>query len=456
MFWLDRLTRGLLFGGLLLLFLSGGWFLLRSEPVVPSPKQPIKISLPVPSFAQPVASYDQTGFSLRYVEPSIQLPDLRQEVVYYGLNERPDAQGKGSLLIGLKGSPEGRSVNAGAALYLTGRSFSPDNSPTELWISLQPKGKGMVEVSVQMVDEAGSSITTPQSLARFTLQERDFSKMGGIWSIGVHRADSSLLARQRARWVGKDLFLETHGGEEYKAAQGKQKIDFGEGDATYACFVSEGDSLVWTGSRWEIQPLGSATMGKPLLIVQKLDQRSMHLMLWDSDGKARQPLTLLQQPAPTTGQSSFARGELDFKFLGVETWDRFIVEVHGQRMLLRPGDWLLRTATGWEQVMTVEQLDDYVQGRRMGDLFILDGLDQQEGPQQIQGHLFNSARTEMKALAFGLQRLPVVQPPTGPPEALRPIALSRSAETPPTPPDSEVLERVKRDIEALAEDDEDR
>ncbi|MCP5507977.1 MAG: hypothetical protein H7A37_06730 [Chlamydiales bacterium] len=46
--------------------------------------------------------------------------------------------------------------------------------------------------------------------------------------LGKWRVDGTLLARQRARWYGPDMFLKRHGGDEFKDVSGKRRIDFGE------------------------------------------------------------------------------------------------------------------------------------------------------------------------------------------------------------------------------------
>ncbi|MCP5507979.1 MAG: hypothetical protein H7A37_06740 [Chlamydiales bacterium] len=53
-----------------------------------------KTSLPKSSFSNRRKNYDAIGepvLALTYVAPKMQLPDLRQFIVYYGQNGRPDA-----------------------------------------------------------------------------------------------------------------------------------------------------------------------------------------------------------------------------------------------------------------------------------------------------------------------------------------------------------------------------
>jgi len=74
---------------------------------------------------------------------------------------------------------------------------------------------------------------------------------------------------------------------------------------------------------------------------------------------------------------------------------------------LTPKDWLLRTPEGWIKLSTVQEIDDYVERRLQGPLFVFDGVISREGRQMLLGSLFNPARTERQEI-----ELPVLKATT--------------------------------------------
>lgn len=410
-------------------------FLLSSKTIEefpsPAPKT-VKGHLPKNPFAQPSEAYEKIGegpFALKFLPPQLQLPDLRKELLYLGKNERPDVP-KGSQLfhVCLKNADERLTFRQGERIYLTYQggisndcfnkfgsresvsgfskgaySFSPGNQPTSLWIEMHSLNSESIEISVGMLDEKGSLIESPSENRSFLLTRSEgFSKAPGQWEIGGLRVDTTLLIRQKARWIGPDVFLEQCGGEEFAYVQGRQRIDFIENELPYTCFVKLNDCLIWKEGRWVLPTSTENTLGFPLLIVKKVDEKVMSFEIWDPDGKTKMALTLLKvrdyEPMPAIDQ--------DFKFVGAKTWAQFIVECKSQRLILRPHDWIVLTKEGWQKLNSPEEVDDFVNQKIVGPLFILEKMVKKNGQQVLVGHLFNSARTEMQEV-----ELPAVQSP---------------------------------------------
>lgn len=383
-----------------------------SEEPIDAP-QTLKRTLPKGSFERPQEAYDAIGkgpCDLRFTPISLQVPDLRSHLIYYGTNGRPDAQAERPILhFGFLNDPITGSVAASERLYLRyDRSkqpghytFSPDNLPTPLWIESTLQGNEAV-VTVSIRNEQGDIIREPAAHANCRFAERDQTRIGGkTWELGTVRVDGSLLARQKARWMGADRFLERHGGEEYASFQGKHRIDFADDkDASYSVFVGLNDALIWKNNRWEAVKPGDASRDYPLLVVKKIDERIMNLELWNTGGKNKVVLNLIRSSDAWMPQNLQER----FKFLGARTHSQYIFEVEGQRMILSPKDWLLQTEAGWIKLSTPEQIDDYVERRLTGVLFVFDGVERQEGRQVLMGVVFNPARTELKEM-----EIPVAQ-----------------------------------------------
>ena len=372
-----------------------------------------KVDMPKGAFARSQQQYNAIGppaLNLNFSPLSVQLPDLRRYLVYYGKNSRPDAKDdQPALYFAFTGNKTPASILPGEknfVMYDKSQTpnqyvFSPNNDKTPLWLEAQAQGPAAI-VKVRMSTENGQEIKEPASYAEFSLPEKEFVRFGGgaTWEIGKWRVDGTLLARQKARWFGIDKFLEKHGGDEYRESLHKQRIDFGEGESAYSVYVKNGDCLVWDDETWKAVKPGDATLKHPLMCVKKIDDRVMNLELWDVDGKGKISLNLIKANEAWLPQNL----EQNFKFVGARTRSQFVFEVNNERMLLSPHDWLLLTDGVWKKLKTPEEIDDYVERKTPGPLFVFDNIERKDDRQVIIGTLFNAARTEMVTIELPLQQ----------------------------------------------------
>lgn len=373
--------------------------------------KPKSTAPPKNSFALSQDAYNQIGeptLCLECHSPKMQLPDLKQKINYYGQNNRPDAGDKSSILHFNLSADQTAQVAPGEKLYLTydkdkegGKySFSPHNKETSLWIEGKP-GDKEASIIVKMYDENGNLVMTPDANAHFSLKEKEFARFGGQpWEIGKWRVDGTLLARQKARWYGSDLFLERHGGEEFSEDAGKNRIDFGDNDEKYSVYVQEGATLIWDGTHWVSVKPGEASRGLPLLFVRKIDDRLMSFDFWDQDGKKKIALNLIKSMETWSPQNL----QQQFKFLGARTRSQFVFEVDDEKMLLSPNDWLLLTDEGWTKLDTLEEIDKYVELKEVGTLFVFDGITRVGDQQVLKGEMFNPTRTKVHDLELPVQK----------------------------------------------------
>lgn len=407
------------------------------EPVtIKRPAIPVK--LPKNPFAQSPHAYESVGkqsLFLKYALPTLRLPDLKKEIQYLGRNGRPDLQGKKNSLVQicLKGSAETQTVHPNEQIFLTyhsprqiadhpqalwdggdlsvrkspqtpGYHFSPNNRPTSLFIEISPTlSNDSVECIVGMRDERGFRISEPQEFHRFELKADPLPRSGrvGKWEINGVRVDSTLLVRQKAKWVGQDLFLKMHGGSEYIDTIDKQRIDFPLADeGIYSLFVQENDHLIWKDGMWQSPNEKQDTTDYPLLIVTKIDEKMMLFELWDTEGNGKTQLSLLK----THINEQLPDLARELRFVGAKTWAQFMIETPDGRIVMRANDWFLLKDREWKKLTTTEAIDAYVDQLERGPLFVLDKMVKQEGKQMLIGHLFNTMRTEVHTI-----ELPVAQ-----------------------------------------------
>lgn len=412
--WLSWVNCAIL-GSALLFGLAGGLFWLKRPAEIVCTNPILKeCGLPKSSFELPEQAYNQAGTTILALqqEPfAMQLPNLKSQLIYYGKNGRPDAQTQNTLLhFSFNGNKAVTSIEPGGKLFLIydrksnpGRySFSPNNEKSSLWIKANPFDKE-VEVKVKLENDKGEKITEPKEFAEFRLSEKEFSRHAGVtWEIGSFRVDGTLLARQRARWFGPDKFLEQHGGDEFHENVGKHRIEFGENDDLYSVFVKADDCLIWTDNSWKVVPPGEKSLGFPLLVVKKIDERLMAFELWDVEGKGKILLNLLKSTEPWGAQNTQSLQNM-FKFVGARTRTQCVFEINRERMVLRPSDWLLLTPKGWKKLETVEEIDNYVKRKLTGSLFVFEGISRKDEQQIMKGTLYSPARHDSLPIELALQ-----------------------------------------------------
>lgn len=405
----------LICGLIAFLLIGAAWyFLLRPSEIEVNTDISVKRTLPKSSFTQIQDAYDTIGetiLQLKYSPMTMQLPDLRKHLIFYGKNDRPDAKDTRPVLhFAFTGNKTLSSASPGEKMFLLyDRStnppqyiFSPGNIETPLWIEATSTDRE-AHVKVSLKNDDGQILQEPWSHAQFTIPQKEFVRTTTPWEIGKWRIDGSLLARQKAKWYGQDRFLENHGGQDYSQEMGKQRIDFAEGDNPYSVFIGLNDGLIWENDKWKVVKPGVNSLGYPLLIIKKIDDRLMQLEIWDVDGQAKMALNLLKSTEPWMPQSVLQ----NFKFMGSRTRSQFVFEVNKERMMLSPKDWLVLTSDGWKKLSNAEEVDDYVNRKVVGILFVFDGIVKKGDQQYLMGTLYNSSRSDAKPVEIPITPSPI-------------------------------------------------
>lgn len=378
--------------------------------VLPEPTKKQNFSLPY-SFKQPQEALEAVGkpfTALVKNDIKLSLPDLRNTLIYFGSTVRPDVSETAHIVqMGIRGTTTPTPVTVGLPIYLkyeskgnSGKwSFSPDNSPTPIWIEVNPQ-EGSCGVTVFMTDAEGNKIVDPTDFATFTLPliHLPYTAQGAnAFEVAGQRADASLLIRQKCAWFGQDLFLQELGGEDFAFAFTKERIDFLDPENPYCCYVGVGDCLIFSDNQWrEVEP-GPESRNKPLLVAKKIDDKSITFDLWDPNGKIRIPIELRKANAMPAFANKF-----DLKLVGARSRRDWIAELGGVRMLLRADDWLVLKDNVWQKITTSQELDDYITGKTRGPLLVLEGSEKVGNDVGLIGRMYDYTRTQVVPLRISL------------------------------------------------------
>ena len=69
------------------------------------------------------------------------------------------------------------------------------------------------------------------------------------------------------------------------------------------------------------------------------------------------------------------------------------------------------TEDGWKKLTSSEEIDDYVDRRLTGTLFVFEGIERKDDQQVMKGHLYNPARTLVQDIELSVQKEGLVYQP---------------------------------------------
>jgi hypothetical protein len=321
------------------------------------------------------------------------IPGLNHEISVLAKKTRPDGLGEGpSLLLFLHHSKEERIVTSGQKIYLNREMkegvvevlhFAEEETP--FWISplLLDSSSTLVEVGIK------SSSSAKEERGEFVLETCE--------RIEKDRLEERLCCRvfSDAKWWGLDPLFEKYGGGEYKHLRDRHKLEFSE-PLPSICFIKSGDYLTWENEEWSVVPLERARVDRPLARVQSLNARHLQIEVWDETGFSSTQIKLSPQ---TTPKMNYKIENLPSS-LRLRTSSQITCLLGKRRVILKQGDWLLKTSSGWHILKRREEIEECLQHRLRGDLLIFDELDRQEGRAALKGSLFDEMRTQLQPIVI--------------------------------------------------------
>lgn len=391
---LFRLSTAVVLGCLALILL--GFFYLHVQK--PWERRPFSAGLAKMAKKAdfPYATIGTGPLSLHPRRFSNSLSRLMQEVIVVARNMRPDvAKRDASLLIRLKSSGQEAVVPNGMPVFLSyeakGDSSSDElkvsSGRTALWVKpiLLDRGGVLLEFGREIVDSNVGGVY--EEKGEFVIQEH--SLMGGEKK-GIPLYEQAF---KDAKVWGQDVLYSLYGGEEYRAIRDKVKVEF---PSSSICFVSEGDYLRFYEGRWEVVPLEKARRDLPVAYVKALSLKGVELETWDESGFYPETIKLpLQVPSKLHAKMEQMPGAIRQRNATQVTC------LFGKRrVILKKGDWILRTQTGWHSLKRLEDVENYLQHKLKGELFIFDSLQKEGDKTVLKGQLFDEMRTQVTSVSL--------------------------------------------------------
>ncbi len=190
----------------------------------------------------------------------------------------------------------------------------------------------------------------------------------------------------QAKWWGSDLFFREYGGAEYRELGEKYKVELTDGNVRYFVYVQPHDTLTLKEGRWSV---GEADRSAPLAVVNEVSDSELEMEAWDESGASLfQTKVPLQKHQPIR----FAPDQViaDPK---LRSGSQVSCKIGKKRVVLKPNDWVIKTQTGWRKLITINEIESYLNNELLEELFVVDSIEQGG---QIRGRHFDALRTQMK------------------------------------------------------------
>ena len=320
---------------------------------------------------------------------------IAEEVAILAFNSRPDAvQKEAKILLRLKDGMQMTACN-GKQFFLQerteGKGLTFSEGETALWVKpiLLDNGNVLMEAGRRMISKEGEVLGEEKG-------EYVVSLIKGA------PQDKSLIALEElklARCIGHDALILKYGGKEYASWRDKVKIEFILEGRSYACFVGKGDVLQYKENEWRVTPAQAVDKRLPMARVVIAVAKAVEIEGWDESGFFSVHTKIASAPAgqPLNNQELLPTG------LRLRSSTQVSCLFGKKRLVIKKGDWLVRTQTGMRNLKRAQEIEDYLFHRLKGELFIFDGIEKQQGKTLLQGHLFDCMRLQATSVTIPIE-----------------------------------------------------
>lgn len=377
---------------LMILFVSFGLvYFLTSTPSFSSTAQVPQVQTMTNPFEQEIAAYaalDRGALRLKDDSLSSILKKLQKKLHYYGPSSRPDTEEQ-SVYIGLK---EPLLVKEKTPLYLVldkqrEVNLKKGQEPScRSYFTVEKEGSHSLVVKIFAKNSEAPS-------GEFRLNQEKYNE-----------SDNPLFSqkpgRHIMRLVGKDLFLEQHGGTLFEGYKTKERLDFGSLENPDFLFVLPNDLLVYDQERWTRATEPSPKTEKLWLIkVGSIDDKCAHITLWPPYGDQKHTLNIPR----IVENFTMPPIEKTFKYLGCKSARKWLFEINETRVTISPGSWWLYQNKEWHELQSAEELDAFVSCKLTGELLVFEDAEVENGEKFLKGHVFNRLRNNVKDVRIPIQ-----------------------------------------------------
>ncbi len=336
--------------------------------------------------------------SLYPMRRSSTVPDLSREIIVLAKSSRPDtAPGQEVLLLTTRGNSQQKTVSSGEQIFLECIKNKEEedvyvfsNKKTSLWIRPLLTGGDDVNLEVGIFSADHKTESFFEEISQVFVQQ---VKM----ALARSTADQTCFDTMReAAWWGSDTLFKHYGGIEFKEITQKHKIEIPSHFGSQIYFVEQGDSLLWKEGMWHLADMTHSDSSCPIARVISVHSKGLEMQVWDEKGFYPQVIKLDRRSVPSSANKN------DFKISSIRlrSSSQLSCTIGKRRFILKEGDWLLKVGRSWRILRRMKDIDDCLQHKIRGELFVFDSIEKQQGKTFLKGHLFDEMRVQMTPISL--------------------------------------------------------
>lgn len=322
---------------------------------------------------------------------------LNTQLLILGRNTRPDVQQtEQALLIGIKGSDEQLLIYNEQAFYLNLDPVAEmrwqvggfSSTPTSCKIKAQILDSNSILMEAQMNEGSDGGKRVEFILSK----QSDYTE-----SKASNEEVPYFLALKKAQFWGQDLFIKQYAGPKLQFLKNKHRIEIYDGASSYVYMVQEKDYLMWENGQWRLVEKQHLAKVNPIALITSVSSEYMEIEAWDESG-----FHSFHAKIPLKKDVKFLRSEDLLTAAHLRTTKQITCLLGKRRMILKQGDWLIKTASGWRPLRTLDEVEAYLTYNLRGELFIFDQIVQESGKFFIRGNLFDEMHTQKQSISIAI------------------------------------------------------
>jgi hypothetical protein len=315
------------------------------------------------------------SLGLKKTSFGLSLPKIGQEFVFLLDPPRPDeTSSESSISLKWKKSGLSKRIHLPCRLdlqFLEKEKLQWMDTPSSFWVELNQPAHKKIQGKVFIETPLSEKIETENFIA--VIQEPSFQNSQEFPEGSPFR----LLGE--GKWLGPDKFR-----EKYENGALYQRIEIG----SHSMDFQEGDWMIWSDHRW-MKGLLLDGAHKPIAKIKAVQGKSLIFEGWEKDRYVSVALNHHLSP------SLKMKGEELFTSIRVRSAKQISCMLEKQWMILKSGDWVLKTDGKWKILKKQQEKDSYKEGKLPGELLVFEKIESKSGQKWIQGLLFSSDRSQM-------------------------------------------------------------
>jgi hypothetical protein len=225
------------------------------------------------------------------------------------------------------------------------------------------------------------------------------AQQGGVPSRLNPSQQNFIQVLKSARGLSHDLLIEKYGGREFSHLNSKGILELSDGVASYACFVAPCDYLIYENEEWRVCSREALKKECPVAFVKGVTPSQIEIETWDETGFCPVEIQVgIEKPARFQPKPEIMPSRIRLR-----SGSQVSCAFGKRRVILRQGDWLLKTTNGWRNLRRSEEIEQFLSRRLRGELLIFDAIEKDQGRAVIKGHLFDETRTQMQPLVLPIE-----------------------------------------------------